>query len=126
MANEKTEEATPKRKEEERKKGNISRSQDLQSALLLLLAFVLIFVLAKYMFHNLQVMSYWAFTNMHPDKIKPENIVGFLSPFAIYVVKIAIPFLLCYLISTVVVIRLPLSTAAVSVNPEKSVSSSGV
>ena len=106
MANEKTEEATPKRKEEERKKGNISKSQDFQSSLLLTLAFALLFVLSKYLLHNIETMSYWAFTNMQPDKIDEHNILGFLSPFAIYIVKVTVPFLAIYFFIVLITVRM--------------------
>ena len=106
MANEKTEEATPKRKEEERKKGNISKSQDFQAALLLTLAFALLFALAKYILHNIETMSYWAFTNMHPDQIDANNIMGFLSSFGAYVVRIAVPFLAAYFFIVLVCVRI--------------------
>ena len=33
MADERTEEATPRRREDERKKGNVARSQDMTAAL---------------------------------------------------------------------------------------------
>ncbi len=106
MANEKTEDATPRRREEERKKGNISRSQDFQSAVLLTLAFALLFVLAKYLLHNIETMSYWAFTNMKPDKINAENIFGFLAPFWHFIVKITVPFLALYFFIVLVVVRM--------------------
>ena len=106
MANEKTEEATPKRKEDERKKGNIAKSQDFQSALLLTLAFALLFAISKFSFGNLQTMSQWAFTHLHPNLLNPENVIGFLTPFAIYTVKIAVPFLVGYFLIVLVAIRL--------------------
>ena len=106
MANEKTEEATPKRREEEREKGNIAKSHDFQAAVLLTLAFLLLFALAKFFLHDIQNMMYWAFTNLQPDKINPDNIIGFLAPFGIYTAKITVPFLAVYCFLVLVVIRM--------------------
>ena len=106
MADERTEEATPKRREEEREKGNIAKSHDFQASLLLTSAFLLIFALSKFFMEDIREMMEWAFTNLSPDKINPENIIGFLVPFGIYTAKITVPFLAIYCVIVLVVIRM--------------------
>ncbi|NLL17587.1 MAG: flagellar biosynthesis protein FlhB [Clostridia bacterium] len=52
FADEKTEEATPHRKQEARKKGQVAKSTDLNAALVLLVSMVMIFVLRNYFLEN--------------------------------------------------------------------------
>ena len=40
--------------------------------------------------------------NLQPDKINPDNIIGFLAPFGIYTAKITVPFLAVYCFQTAV------------------------
>src|SRR5699024_7760683 len=44
FAGEKTEKATPKKRQDERKKGKVAKSQDINSAILLILCFLGLFV----------------------------------------------------------------------------------
>ncbi|MFA5657792.1 MAG: flagellar biosynthesis protein FlhB [Oscillospiraceae bacterium] len=57
---EKTEQATPKRKKDERKKGNVFSSKDLVTAFFIIFVFLTIKVFSKIMYQGLyQNMSYW-------------------------------------------------------------------
>ena len=62
--NEKTERATPRRREKERDKGHIAKSQDFTSSLLLTLGVALLFALSPKMLETLQVMLMSAFSRM--------------------------------------------------------------
>jgi flagellar biosynthetic protein FlhB len=53
-ADEKTEPATPKRKQEARSKGSVAKSQDLSTAMMLLFGFILIYFLGGAMFSNIK------------------------------------------------------------------------
>ena len=59
MADEKTEEATPKRRQDERKKGNIAKSQDLTSSLTITVGVGLLFVLSPRILAKLQNLLYY-------------------------------------------------------------------
>ena len=63
MSNEKTEEATPKRREKEREKGNIPKSQDLSSICVLISGFVLLYVFGNSIVSHLKDSLYYTFTN---------------------------------------------------------------
>jgi flagellar biosynthetic protein FlhB len=54
LADEKTEKATPKRREDERKKGNIFQSRDISVAFSLLVMFVSLKILGQYIYRFLQ------------------------------------------------------------------------
>src|SRR5699024_9028932 len=49
FAGEKTEKATPKKREDERKKGRVAKSQDVSTALLLLASFIILFAFGGFM-----------------------------------------------------------------------------
>ena len=67
MANdgaERTEKATPRRREKERKKGNIVNSRDLSSALILTTGVALISMLSGYILDKFRVTMVMAFTHI--------------------------------------------------------------
>jgi len=77
---EKTEPATPRRRQEARKKGQVAKSQEISSALILLFAFCMLALYGRYMYVHLQRYMAWSLSpailvDMTP--MSPEN-VGFL------------------------------------------------
>ncbi|MBO1003791.1 flagellar biosynthesis protein FlhB [Pseudogracilibacillus auburnensis] len=62
FAGEKTEKATPKKREDERKKGRVAKSQDINTALLLLASFFLLFVMGTYMKEHMLSLYATTFT----------------------------------------------------------------
>ena len=52
-AAEKTEEATTRRRTKERERGNVAKSKDMESALVMIGGIAILIVLAKYMFSNI-------------------------------------------------------------------------
>lgn len=105
-AAEKTEEATSRRREKEREKGNIPKSQDMNSALMLAAGACILAVLSRFMFKNIQTLLYNTFTNLNPNQISDNNILLVLMPFIKSLVQITLPFLLLLMISAIVIIRL--------------------
>ena len=70
MANEeRTESATPKRREKERDKGNIAKSQDFTSSLMLTLGVGLLYALSNSILENIQSLLYQTFTHLDPNDI---------------------------------------------------------
>lgn len=87
----KTEEATPRKREKERKKGNIAKSQDLNSALMLCAAVGLCLILSPYFFRKLQAIMRYTFTNLQTD-ITRDSMVDLIRYYAISFGEIVFPF----------------------------------
>ena len=90
---EKTEEPTPKRREEARKKGQVAKSQDLTKAALMLAGMSLIYALGGSIRTKLGGFMGWCFENIHTVNFSEEGInslllsvislvIGILAPFA--------------------------------------------
>ena len=54
FAGEKTEKATPKKRQDARKKGQVLKSQDVTAAALLLLTFIFLIVIAPFMYTGME------------------------------------------------------------------------
>ena len=67
--NEKTEEATPKRREKERDRGHIAKSQDFTSSLVLSFGLGLIFVMGPKMLDSLRTMLISTLSDLKPENI---------------------------------------------------------
>lgn len=106
MADERTEEATPKRREDERKKGNISRSQDMTAALTISAAVGLLFVLAPIILEKLKNLLYYTCTHLKPDEIEVNDIITIFAPYAKITGEILLPFLLGLMVVTALIMRL--------------------
>lgn len=107
MANEeKTEQATPKRREKERNKGNISKSQDMTSSATLAVGVALFFVLAPHIFSDLKVLMHETFTHLNPSAIPADNPIGILLPYFMSMGKLLVPFFILLCISAILIIRL--------------------
>jgi flagellar biosynthetic protein FlhB len=79
MSSEKTAEATPRRREKAREEGQISKSQDLNSALILTVDLWLIFLLAPFITNHFVNIFMRTFENLHPDKSDNSGI-SILTP----------------------------------------------
>lgn len=106
MAGERTEKATPKRREQERKKGNIPKSQDMTSALTISAGVGLLIALSSYILEKLKVLMHYTFTHIKPDDIEISDIIAVLAPFAKIIGEIMLPFLLGIAIVTALIIRM--------------------
>ena len=68
FAGEKTEKATPKKREDERRKGRVAKSQDVNTALILLFSFIILAVLGGYMKNHMLSLYQTTFTEfIHMD-----------------------------------------------------------
>lgn len=105
MSSEKTEEATPRRREKAREEGQISKSQDLNSALILTVDLWLIFLLAPFITSHFINIFTRTFENLHPDKID-NSVISILTPYAESVAYILLPFLLFAVLAAVLILRL--------------------
>lgn len=105
-AQEKTEEPTSRRREKEREKGNISKSQDLNSALMIIIGIGILGITSKHIFQNLKTMLYNTFTHLNPDSINPNNIMAILEPFFTTASQILLPFMILLSLIGLIVIRM--------------------
>ena len=105
-ADNKTEEATPRRRRKERAKGNISKSQDLNSAVTITAGCCLMIFLASKIIANTTELMYQTFTHLKPREIPHDDIIAVLVPYAKGVGEILLPFLLCLVVLTAFSLRM--------------------
>ena len=105
-AAEKTEEATARRRQKERERGNVSKSKDFESAMVMTGAIALFFVLARYMYMNIQSMMQLTFTNLNTDNIDVTNVLGIMYPYFRYFAIIVLPFFVLLFILAIIVVRM--------------------
>ena len=80
FAGEKTEKATPKKRQDERKKGKVAKSQDINSAILLILCFLGLFVFSGSMKADMMTLYKDAFTQyIHWDLTEETTHTLFVS-----------------------------------------------
>ncbi len=103
---EKTEEATTRRRTKERERGNVAKSRDMDSALVMIAGIGLLAVLSKGMFENIQAMLRETFTHLNPSAFSTDNIMGLMMPYFYYLAVITLPFLVLLFIFSIFIIRL--------------------
>jgi len=84
MANEqseRTERATPKRRQKERNKGHIAKSQDFTSSLLLTCGLLLLSSIGSGMLEKIKNMMIETFSTLNPDNISDNDVLGILTPY---------------------------------------------
>ncbi len=107
MANEeRTESATPKRREKERDRGNIAKSQDFTSSLMLTLGVGLMYMLSSSMLQKIQNILYQTFTHLNPKEISETNPMGTFLPYAQTTAEILVPFLFLLCLGAALILRL--------------------
>jgi flagellar biosynthetic protein FlhB len=102
-AGEKTEKATPKRRQKARQDGQVAKSADLSSAVVLSIAFAILFFLGKYMLNDLSIILRTNLSHFEVDNITLEGIVPYLISYIIIVAKLLAPLLFCLMLIGVVV-----------------------
>lgn len=102
---EKTEPATPKRRQEMRQKGQIPKSKELVTAIVLLIAFFSMKILSKYIFADLvvAVRSFLSFPKDVDSKFTNENIMQVFIQCAYIMAKVLAPILLIIALVVIVV-----------------------
>lgn len=104
MAEERTEEATPKRRDKARSEGQIAKSQDLNSALVLSAGIGILFAMVPYITEQLMIITKSTFASLHPNQIS-ESPISSLVPYVDVLAKTALPFLLLLFVTTAAIIR---------------------
>ena len=105
-AAEKTEEATTRRRTKERERGNVSKSRDMDSALVMVASVVFLGVFAKNMGNTIQGMLRETFSHLDYVNIDSSNVMGILLPYFKYLAIIVVPFFVLLAIAAVFIIRM--------------------
>ena len=105
-AAEKTEEATTRLRTKERERGNVSKSRDMDAALVMVASIALLGVFAKSMSSNIQSMMKETFSHLDYSIIETNNIMGLLMPYFKYLAIIVLPFFVLLVIASIFIIRL--------------------
>ena len=92
-SSEKTEEATPKRLRDARKKGQVAKSRDLNTIVLLITAFSMVAALRGYMGEHMSSLAKTAFEVAKRPDLSPEYMFLMLKQTGITYLKIVAPFL---------------------------------
>ena len=121
-AAEKTEEATERRRRKERERGNVSKSKDMDSALVMTGGIALLAILGKNMFNTILDMMRETFAHLNPNNIDINDISGLLLPYFRFLGIIVLPFLVLLVIIAIIVIRMDVGQVfaleKVKFNPE--------
>lgn len=105
MGAERTEKATPKRQEKARSEGQISKSQDLNSALILTANIAILFCFAPMISHELMTVLRYTFLHLDPRELD-SSVIALLIPYAQPVAFTLFPVLISSMIATIVIMRL--------------------
>ncbi len=90
---ERTEDATQKRKEDARKKGNVPKSQEINSSAILLISVLFFFFVGRYMLENMMNYSRIIFENYDTVFVNPDNIQAYMEIAALGFLKVILPFI---------------------------------
>lgn len=91
FAGEKTEEATPKRKEEARQKGQVAKSMEINSVFVIVAAFLTLRVLGSYIYDELTGYMKFVFSNLALADFTINSIQQVFIGFSIVFLKTALP-----------------------------------
>ncbi len=105
-AAERTEEATPRRRQKEREKGNVSRSRDMDAALVMVAGVALLAVFARFMGEAILNMMRETFSHLTMTDIDATNILGILLPYFRQLGIILLPFFVLLVILAIIIIRM--------------------
>ena len=101
FAGEKTEEATDKRKEEATREGNVAKSQDLGSVIILLAGFMMLNSYGENMFNNCASFMRFTVTQTLTSNIAYDEAIIIFNQFIIVVLSIILPFMIAIVLAGV-------------------------
>ncbi|UJL47952.1 flagellar biosynthesis protein FlhB [Virgibacillus sp. NKC19-16] len=99
FAGEKTEKATPKKKHDERQKGKVAKSQDVNTAILLLFTFIILFVFGNAMRNSMTTLYEHSFTEFIHWEVTQNSVHQLFSGATIEIAKILAPIMLAAIIA---------------------------
>lgn len=99
FAGEKTEKATPKKRQDERKKGKVAKSQDVNTGILLLFSFIILFVFGPQIVDGMMSLYTHTFTeNIHRD-VTEQSVHEIFSEATFAVAKWLLPIMVIAIIA---------------------------
>ncbi len=90
---ERTEQATPKRREDARKKGQVAKSMEVNSSAILLISLLFFYFGGSYMLDTMSSYSRIIFQNYDSVFLNPDNLQGYIQLAALAFLKIILPFI---------------------------------
>lgn len=99
FAGEKTEKATPRKREDERKKGKVAKSQDVNTAILLLFAFMILGIYGSTMKNQMTSLYEYTFTEYIHWELNTQTVMLIFTEIMIEVAKVIAPVMLIALIA---------------------------
>ncbi|WP_257350030.1 flagellar biosynthesis protein FlhB [Pseudalkalibacillus decolorationis] len=101
FSQEKTEQATPKKRRESRTKGQVAKSGDVNTAIILLLVFLFLWMIGPYMFDIMLKIYIISFRDFIHYDVTTENTQQVMSSLSIQAAQIVAPILLVAMVSGV-------------------------
>lgn len=101
FAGEKTEKATPKKRQEARKKGQVAKSQEINTAIVLLSVFLVLLFGGKYFLNKLTNIFYFSFHDLINLPLTEENIFVILIELLKELVLVMAPIMLVAMVAGV-------------------------
>lgn len=101
FAGEKTEKATPKKREEERKKGQVAKSQDVNTSIILLFSFIVLFVAGSFMKNEMLDMLTFIFTEKIHETVTMDSTMVLLQEGLIYFARLVAPIMAISVVAAV-------------------------
>jgi len=105
MSSEKTEEATPRRRNKERERGNIAKSRDMEAALIITAGIALLFSLGAGMGEKMKNYMFYVVSNIEPSSIPTEDISAIFLPVFKFMAETLFPFMCILMIIAIAIIR---------------------
>ncbi|WP_435921233.1 flagellar biosynthesis protein FlhB [Paenibacillus sp. DYY-L-2] len=102
FAGEKTEKATPKKRQDERKKGQVAKSQELAGAVVLLASFLCLMVFGGYIKERLVALFTDVFYHRLTTDVTSENVMTMFGEYAVQILLLLAPIFLVVIVMGVV------------------------
>ncbi|OIJ17850.1 flagellar biosynthesis protein FlhB [Anaerobacillus alkalidiazotrophicus] len=94
FSQEKTEKATPKKRQETRKKGQVAKSTDINTAIILLLVFIILWLIGEYVGKRIFIFTQYMFQEYLLYSLSSENVESLFLELTTQAVMIVAPIML--------------------------------
>lgn len=94
FAQEKTEKATPKKRADARKKGQVAKSNDIPGSLIMFFSFLMFFMLGGFYKERLYQLFTYVFHDMVIEELTVDHVIGLLNHFMLEILIVLSPVML--------------------------------